>query len=181
MIAGDGIPAFFWEASIREGDDIYDVGARNASSDDENFSWTNTSIAEIDGEVAGMVLAYRLPDASHKEDVSQLPEFIVPFIELEECVPDSFYINMVAAYPEYRGMGIGTRLMQEAVSLARRTGCDQLSLQVFDENEGAVRLYQRLGYQVIETRDVIPHECHPHHGKILLMTKPCVQSSSRTG
>ncbi|MGD8568876.1 MAG: GNAT family N-acetyltransferase [Gammaproteobacteria bacterium] len=171
LIAGEGIPAYFWKQSRKNGEDIIDVGARNAASESENFSYRNTRLAIIDGNIAGMLLAYRLPNAEHTETLEDFPEFIRPLIELEQCVPDSFYINMLSAYPEFRNRGIGTALMSIVDKLAIEAGCDTISVEVFEQNEGALRLYQRLGYNIVEHREVIPHPCHPYQGKIFLMTK----------
>ncbi len=171
MIAGEGIPEYFWEESRRQGETQYDVGARNAASEHENFSYRNTWLARLDGEVAGMLLAYRLPDAGQADDPADFPEFIRPLIELENLVPGSFYINMLASYPRFRGRGIGTGLMTQANLQAAASGCDLISLQVFDENVGALRLYQRLGYRIVDRRAIIPHPCIRHTGQILLLTR----------
>lgn len=172
LIAGEGIPAFFWEQSRGEGEDIVSVGARNLASESENFSYKNAHVAIVDECIAGMLLAYRLPSAEEAEDVSDFPAFIRPLIELEQCVPGSFYVNMLAAYPQFRGQGVGTALMSVARQLAQEAACQTISLEVFGQNEGALRLYQRLGYSIVESRDVVPHPCHPHTGKIFLLTKP---------
>ena len=171
LMAGEGIPGYFWAEAAGPGEDILDVGARNASSDTENFSWRNTRIATIDERVAGMVLAYRLPDAEHADDVDDYPEFLRPLIELEHLVPESFYVNMLAAYPEYRGQGVGSALMCMVDGWAREAGCDLASIQVFEENTGALRLYQRLGYGEIARRAAVPHASHPYTGDVVLLTK----------
>ena len=87
-------------------------------------------------------------------------------------MPGSFYINMLATYPVYRNRSVGARLMEQVDALARKADCTLSSIEVFEENTGALRLYQRLGYGVIEQRPVIPHPCHPYSGKILLLTRP---------
>jgi ribosomal protein S18 acetylase RimI-like enzyme len=125
----------------------------------------------IDGKVAGMILAYRLPDEDDAEDLDELPEFIRPMVELEQCVPGSFYINMIATFPQYRNMSIGTKLMGMVDSLARDAACSISSIEVFSQNQGALRLYQRLGYELAEKRPVVPHECHPYDGELLLLTR----------
>ena len=171
LMAGEGIPAYFWEQSKTTGQDILDVGANNAASETENFSYRNVHLAVVDQEIAGMLLAYRLPDAEDAEDLDDFPEFIRPLIALEQCVPGSFYINMLAAYPGYRNRGVGTRLMDMVDRLAAEAGCTTVSVEVFEQNEGALRLYRRLGYRVVEQRDVVEHPCHPYTGKVLLLTK----------
>ena len=52
----------------------------------------------------------------------------------------------IAVHPEMRGRGIGTRLLEELTSYARREGYDQVRLDVIDTNPGARRLYERHGF-----------------------------------
>ena len=176
-MAGEGIPAYFWEQSKRPGQDVLDVGAEKAASEAENFSYRNMHLAVIDGKIAGMLLAYRLPDQEDAEGLEELPTFIRPLIELEQCVPGSFYINMLATYPEHRNKGVGRALMGIVDDLASTAGCTRLSIEVFEQNHGALRLYQRLGYTVVEKRSVIPHPCHPYTGDLVLLTKPVASAS----
>lgn len=171
LMAGEGIPAYFWAQSKNGDQEIIDVGTLNAASEDENFSYRNVHLALIDNKIASMLLAYRLPDSEDNENLEDFPEFIRPLIELEQCVPSSFYINMLAAYPELRKQGIGTKLMSTVDRLAAEAGCTTISVEVFEQNQGAFNLYQRLGYKVIERRDIIEHECHPYDSRILLLTK----------
>ena len=46
----------------------------------------------------------------------------------------------------YRGFGIGTALMEEALTWARNRGLMKISLSVFSNNEAAIRLYQKFGF-----------------------------------
>lgn len=171
LIAGEGIPAYFWEQSRTDDEDIISVGARNAASETDNFSYRNALLAIVDGTIAGMLLAYRLPGPDHHEDLAEYPAFIRPLIELELQVPDSYYINMLAAFPDYRNRGIGTFLMAQVDRLAAEQGCSYASVEVFEQNSGALRLYQRLGFNIIDQRDVVPHACHPYTGKLCLLSK----------
>ncbi len=58
------------------------------------------------------------------------------------------YIEHVAVSSEHRGMGIGTMLIEEGERIARRSGLPLYSLYVAESNEGAVRLYQSLGFSI---------------------------------
>lgn len=117
------------------------------------------------------MLAYRLPEEEDADDLASLPAFIRPLVELEQCVPGSFYINMLASFPQFRNRGVGTTLMDQVDRLASEAACILSSIEVFDQNEGALRLYQRLGYSIIEKRDVIPHASHPYDGQVVLLTR----------
>ena len=171
LIAGEGIPACCWEQSRQAGQEIEDVGAQNAASETENFSYRNVHLALVGNAIAGMLLAYRLPDAEHAENLEGFPEFIRPFVELEQCVPGSFYINMLATYPDYRNQAVGSTLMTVTEKLAAEAACTLLSVEVFEQNAGAARLYRRLGYLPVEKRAVVPHPCLHCEGDILLLTK----------
>lgn len=52
----------------------------------------------------------------------------------------------IATHAEARGKGVGSALMEAAEQAARRRRCTALRLEVRTDNEGAIRLYERLGY-----------------------------------
>ncbi len=47
----------------------------------------------------------------------------------------------------YRGLGIGSALLEQAVLLAKRLGYEQMELDVVSENVAAVALYEKFGFQ----------------------------------
>jgi GNAT superfamily N-acetyltransferase len=55
-------------------------------------------------------------------------------------------IQDVFVPPQLRGRGIGTELSRAAEQLARERGHARVSISVSVANEGALRLYKRLGY-----------------------------------
>ncbi|MEO0455639.1 MAG: GNAT family N-acetyltransferase [Cyanobacteria bacterium P01_A01_bin.114] len=57
------------------------------------------------------------------------------------------YVFLVYIAPEHRRRGLGTALMQYGQSWAQRQGYQQVGLQVFERNQSALNLYQKLGYQ----------------------------------
>ncbi len=173
QIAGDNMPGHFWEESRQPGQTLEQAGAERARIETANFSWRNTLLARVDGEIAGMLLAYRLPAAAdNHEDPADFPEFVRPIIELEQCVPESYYINMLATYPRFRGRGIGGALMARADSLALAAGCELISIGVFATNTGALRLYQRLGYELIASRPMAASDYHEACDVLLLARAP---------
>jgi len=120
-----------------------------------------------------MLLAYPLPAAAdNDEDPADFPEFVRPIIELEQCVPESFYINMLAAYPRFRGQGIGSALMARSDGLALEAGCELITLGVFETNTDALRLYRRLGFELLESRPMVASAYHAACDILLLGKRP---------
>jgi len=57
------------------------------------------------------------------------------------------HIFMVYVMPKHRRRGIGSALVRHAENWARKRGDRQITLQVFLQNQPAVNLYEKLGYQ----------------------------------
>ena len=55
----------------------------------------------------------------------------------------------IASKPEARGKGVGAALLEAVEAAARQRHCHAVRLEVRDDNAGAVRLYERLGYRHI--------------------------------
>jgi ribosomal protein S18 acetylase RimI-like enzyme len=168
--AGHGIPGYLWSRSAKEEQCPIEVGIERVLREEANFSYRNAVVADVDGRVAAALLAYRLPEHSDV-NLDELPDLLRPLEELELKVPGTFYINILAAYPEYRGLGLGTSLLEAAHMLASEAGCNELSLEVFEQNVGALRLYERHGYREIARLPAVPHPVYPYDGAVLLMTR----------
>jgi RimJ/RimL family protein N-acetyltransferase len=49
---------------------------------------------------------------------------------------------------DYRHKGIGTLLMQEALSRAKQYGLERIELEVFESNEAAIKLYKKFHFKL---------------------------------
>lgn len=67
-------------------------------------------------------------------------------------VVDEIHINNVAVLPEYRGRGVGTRLMRRVLTEGRRLGATRATLEVRASNEAARRFYEGLGFRAAAVR-----------------------------
>ena len=136
-------------------------------------AFTNCSVAESEGRVLGSIHAFPMDamgegpaDPLLRDDRLYLYE---PFEHMH--ADGSYYIMAVAVYPEFRGSGIGRRLIAEAETAAKAKGFKEASLNVFAENQGAVRLYEALGYKERARQPVIGHDRIRYRGDYLLMTR----------
>lgn len=176
-MAGEGLPAWLWSQMAEPGDDPMAFGARRVAGTEGGFSYTHVHVAEVDDALAGMLLGYRLADPYDTSDLNNCPEVVRPLLKLESMAPGSWYVNAVATAPEFRGRGIGSRLMGLAEQLAGKSGAGRLSLIVAEANRGAVLLYERLGYETVATRRVIAFPDCPHDGNWILMTRDIVSTA----
>ena len=149
--AGEGLPLYFWEQLAEDGQDAWAVGRERARRDQGAFSWRNAVVCDVAGEVAAVLVTYGIGDTPEEIDPENMPAAFVPLVELENMALGTEYVNVLAAYPAFRGNGIGTRLLQEA---DRRAGERDLSIIVSNGNTGAMRLYQRHGFRRKASRPI---------------------------
>jgi len=171
-IAGEGMPSYMWSRMREPGQSAFEVGRARASREEGAFSWRNAQVAEIDGEVAACLVDYRLDDPYDTGDLSKLPDVVRPLIALEAKAPGSWYVNVLATFPEFRGRGIGARLLALAEERGRAQGARSASIIVASENTGAVRLYARTGYAEVARAPVVEFPGCAHGGDWVLMVKP---------
>jgi len=60
-------------------------------------------------------------------------------------------IVTIDVLPEARGRGLGTRLMNQCEQQLRAARCTHVYLETAVNNETALRLYRKLGYEVVRT------------------------------
>ncbi|HYQ73120.1 MAG TPA: N-acetyltransferase [Gammaproteobacteria bacterium] len=172
-ISSDGVARIEWveEARQASGTDPLDIGARVYADGNGDYSYRNCVIAEDAGKVAGMLLTFAMPPADPLHKAAAPPfdgsDVFAPYKYLE--APETWYICGVALYPDYRGRGIGSKLLEVARSQGSEQGFGQLSLVAFEQNRGAVRLYRRLGYREIARAPIVPHPLIRCTGDALLM------------
>ena len=155
--AGEGLPSYLWARMAQDGESALDVGRRRAQREEGSFSYRNAVVADEGGGVVAALIGYPLPDQPEPIGVD-LPAMFVPMQELENLACGTWYVNVLATYPEHRNRGYGTRLLTIAEQLMQSSGSKGLSIIVSDANEGACRLYQRFGFQRSATRPIVKEQ-----------------------
>jgi len=166
-ISSDGVADYIWSKMAGPGEDILDIGQTRYERENTPFSYQNCTLAEVNNAIAGMLVAF--PMWVDGEAAVDTDPVLAPYSQLEEDA--SYYICGVALFPEYRGQGIGSRFMQIAEDATRDQGLNKLSLVVFEQNVGAKRLYDTLGYREVSRAAIVPHPMIHYSGDALLMVK----------
>lgn len=160
-MAGEGLPLHLWQRMAEPGETAWDVGRRRAQRTEGAFSYRNAVTLRASDDPTGAVVACLIG-----YDISDLPEPIgddipamfVPPQQLENLAPGTWYINVLATFPEHRGDGLGSRLLGFAEEQARIAGRRGMSVIIDDANEGARRLYERLGFREAARRRMVKED-----------------------
>lgn len=130
------------------------------------FSYNNTMIATVNGQPAGAIscLSYDQLEDQTLSTVWQImkiqrfqivPQFVHNFknilalVRLDEGSSGEYHVSMLATLSQFRGMGIGKKLLTYAEQLAVNKGYQAISLTVEVDNTSAQRLYEKQGYSRI--------------------------------
>ena len=53
---------------------------------------------------------------------------------------------------EFRRQGVGSLILHQGISIARKIGCKRIVLDVALDNLGAKRLYEKTGFKIFDER-----------------------------
>jgi len=142
--------------------------ARNAG----RFGYDNAYIAELEDKPVGLLIVVRGADVN-RLNLKTIPHLIavldftkaIGFIWRAVTLPggreaedDELYIANLGIIPSMQGRSLGSQILVYAEELARKYNLMKCSLIVGWHNTGARRLYERIGYQIVETvQDEIEH------------------------
>ena len=142
------------------GKDYLSVLEELARMEQSQYSYRHALVAEADGVTAGAVVGY---------DGARLQELKEPTLQLirrrtgrmpaleDETGPGEFYLDSVGVLPEFRGCGVGSRLLVALRDKALSEGHGRIGLLVDRENPSAERLYLSLGFRRIAARTFLGH------------------------
>mgnify|MGYP001360615680 CR=1 FL=1 len=153
-ISGDGLPLYIWASFAKAGQTAWDVGRERARLGLGGFAYPHTVVRDVDGKAAACLIGYP-PGDEAKPIGDDTPAPLAPLIELGNLVPDAWYLNVLATFPEHRGKGYAAELLRIAESRARDCGCRRMALIMSDANDAARRLYERQGFRVHATRPIV--------------------------
>lgn len=168
LISSDGFAEYIWSGVAEPGETVAEAGARRYAREGVAFSYENALMADLDGKTVGMAHSYPMeqnPDAEPESD-----PVLRPYSELEDY--GSLYISGLAVIEGHRNAGIGQALMEAVNGRARDLSLPRISLICLERNDGAMRLYRRLGFREIARRAIVPHPTlHYSDGDAVLLAR----------
>ncbi len=116
------------------------------------YSWNKALIAEDNGKLIGCIISYRgdeyLPIREYTW--SRLWTGVDPEVISKSAIetyPGEYYLDSLAIEPEYRGRGLGKKLMQAAMEEGRKLGYKKFALLVAREKPRLKDYYASLGFE----------------------------------
>jgi ribosomal protein S18 acetylase RimI-like enzyme len=167
-ISSEGASDYIWSQLAEPGQDLLDVGAARYARENVDFSYQNCFVAQVDGRVVGMMHCYVT-----REDPLAAPvtdPVLAPYADME--VPDTLYISSLALHEGWRNKGLGVRFLELAQQRADQLALNGLSLIDYAANTGARRFYERHGFGIVKTCQVVPHPLIRVTGEAYLMHRP---------
>ena len=168
--AGEGLPLHLWTEMAKPGQDPGEVGRRRQA---EKAREGQIIVVDTGGGAIAGLTGYAI--GAQPQPIDQdMPAMFRPLQELENLALESWYVNVLACYPEHRGKGHGGRLLQLAEDIATSAGLNGMSIIVASNNAGARRLYERYGYREIAKRACVAGGWETEVEDWILMTKELV-------
>ncbi len=150
-LASEGMAPWGWERAAAPGEDPLDVGLARMRKKISEAAPGTAIVAEVDGQPAGGVITYDI-GTEPEEIAPDTPPVFVPLIELENLAPETHYVNVLAVFPGFQGLGVGRRLLRAAAANAGKKG---MSIIVEEKNSAALGLYRSEWYEARAMRPVV--------------------------
>jgi ribosomal protein S18 acetylase RimI-like enzyme len=142
-IASHGFATWLWYGAVMRGDKdtAMEQGRSRMRNDHEPGTWKDATVAEWDGEIAGVSIGYDLEE-SVRDMVAPHP-VIKPLLDLQVTVIGSRFIDSLGVYRHHRRKGIGRALLAREIEKAKGR---QVSLITESHNKTAQALYFASGF-----------------------------------
>lgn len=105
--------------------------------------------AKLDGKLVGMIGAYRSGEDIHNDSATAVGLWVAP---------------------KARGNGVGRKLMETLVDALEKKSIKTVYLSVNVEQKAAVSLYKKLGFQIVEEKEMVMGDGKKHREVMMKKT-----------
>ena len=117
---------------------------------------TFTVILDDDGIIIGILIYYidRFPHHFNFRSLRLLIVDILDYFVLCDVGPGDLYVGELAIDDSLRGQGLGKKVLSEVIEYARDENLNRVILDADFTNEGAKRLYEKMGFREFNKKRV---------------------------
>ena len=170
-IASDGIMEYLLHDLI-PGMKPIQVAASDMEKDKDPHTYRNAIVAMEETNIIGMAFSY----PSYYHEITDKMRKFFPADRLEHLshfyssrVENSWYLDALCVLQSHRRRGIGERLISLTKERAVENGYNTLSLIARADNELALPLYKRTGFEIVQKIELRPNEFIRHDQGCVLM------------
>lgn len=172
-MANAGSIAAIWGKQALDGETWRDTCARHMAEPASELHFGKALVAEASGEIAGMLLFFRMEPAAAPVDISRLPPNLRVFAELRNLVPTCVFLRDMAVFPQFRGQGVARKLLDTGIMAGKLAGIDRAAAIVHESSTSLLAHYDRRGMKVVAQRPVVEHNFYaPESQWLLLVLEP---------
>ncbi len=104
-----------------------------------SYPWSRDQLLELNGKRSSH---YGLFDAD---------EVLLGYFYSQNIVGEVSLLNIAVA-PQKQGQGLGKYLLQQLIAISEQAKAESIWLEVRESNQGAIALYQKLGFNEVDRR-----------------------------
>ena len=170
-LASGGVADFLFQGLL-PGLTTVEIMAHGLAQEQGSHSYRNALVAVRGGEVVGMALSF---DADRHGITEQMRAFFPAerLARMEDFyharVEKSWFLDAIGVREDAQRQGIGGHLIERTKERARRRGRSVVSLIAFADNEPALALYRRHGFEVVRPVRLDEAPLISHQGGCLLL------------
>lgn len=174
-IASSGLATWIWHDGVlsEKTDTAMEQGRKILGDPKVYWGFSNAVIGEIDNQVSGMAISYKMNMPDKNPDLSDKANRVLEgSFDLMRFANGHWYLDGLAVYRQNRKSGLGRELLRDAMDRGRLAGVSHISLITESTNERAQALYQSEGFKVVDQRPYIPFNQRKDIENWQLMTAP---------
>lgn len=132
------------------------------SAEDTLYSWKRARIAMVGEMAAGCLISYPGEDYEKLRDHTWsrywgAKDYSVGSFE-NETFPGEYYLDSLAVLPEFRGMGIGKKLLLDGIAKGHSLGFDRITLIAESDAPKLQDYYKSIGFHPEDHMEFFGHD-----------------------
>lgn len=125
---------------------------------DELTTLARFTVAEDKQRIVGVSYSYPAEAEIKLADMIKYNSLGLDLHPDQETWPGEWYLEMIAVAENYRGHGIGKKLINEVIKHAKTQGINSISLNVDFDNKRAKKLYESQGFRDEKVITIAGHQ-----------------------
>jgi GNAT superfamily N-acetyltransferase len=167
-MANHGDIAAIWGREAGPGETWKHVCTRHMLDPNSEVHVGKAVVAQINDQVVGALLFFHMRPTP-VADVTGLPLHARPFAILRSQAPECVMLRDMAVFPEFRGLGLATRLLDAAIQAGFTAGIRHAVAIVHETNTKLLAHYAKRGFAEIGSHTVLAHNHHSPESRWLLL------------